>query len=79
MKTEPHSTESGVIITRQYNKKELCVILGVSKYYLNLMINDLPEMGLPLGTCYSPRQISMLLDRYGFGAIFMQNTNKMRK
>jgi len=79
MKPEPHSTEAGLVITRQYNKKELCVLLGVTKYYLNYMISELPDIGLPLGTCYSPKQVLMLLNHYGFAAVFMQNVNKMRK
>ncbi len=79
MKTDPDSNEVERIINRHYNKKELCVLFGnITMYFLNRMIDDTPEIGLPLGTCYSPRQISVLLDHYGLWGTFSKNQSNLR-
>ena len=80
MKTEEDSKRPELIVNRHYNKKELCFLFGnITMYYLNRMIADAQEVGQPLGTSYSPRQILILIDHYGLGGIFMKNQNKISK
>ena len=80
MKTDEDSNQPELIVNRHYNKKELCFLFGnITMYYLNRMIADAQEVGQPLGTSYSPRQILILIDHYGLGGIFMKNQNKISK
>ena len=77
MKTDPESSQPVLIINRHYNKKELCFLFGnITMYYLNRMIEETPDLGDPLGTSYSPRQIQMLIHHYGLSATFMKNQSQ---
>jgi len=79
MKTESNSNEVELIVNRHYNKKELCVLFGnITMYYLNRMIDNTPDLGDPLGTSYSPRQVSVLVNHYGFGGTFLKNQSKLK-
>jgi len=50
----------------------------ITMYYLNRMIEQTPDLGYPLGTSYSPRQVLTMINHYGLSGTFIKNQREFR-
>ncbi len=67
MKNPQSTTEKNKGVTIEpLNKKGLANVLGVSVYILNRMLELCKEeVGKPIGTMYSQRQVQYMINRFG--------------
>jgi hypothetical protein len=66
METDSHRAGKDAEAFKPHNKKQLAILLGVSLFILNKWIDAIQEeLGDPIGTVYSAKQVQMIVRKYG--------------